>query len=213
MIGTTGPNVSSRAISIDSVTRSRIVGWKNSALPELGRATATGVERRAALDRLGDLVLGLGRGPLVVERTHRRGAVERIAEPHLPPDRLDEPLQVRVVDRPVDEDALARGAALAGVQEAGRDRRADRRLQVRVVEDHERAVAAHLEQQLLAGRARRAIFAAGRRGSDEPDRGDAWVARDLVADLVARPGHEVEDARRQAAFDDARGERDGAAAT
>ena len=36
VMGTTGPKVSSRAISIDSVTRSRIVGWKNSGLPRWG---------------------------------------------------------------------------------------------------------------------------------------------------------------------------------
>src|SRR5439155_17692493 len=87
---------------------------------ELGGATAAAEERRPTLDGLADLALGLRRGPFVVERAHGRGAVRWIAEPHLLPDRVDEQVDVGVVDRPVDEDALAGGAALAGVQEAGR---------------------------------------------------------------------------------------------
>ena len=58
------------------------------------------------------------------------------------------------MDAGLDEDALAGRAALAGVEEAGRERRRDGRVEVGVVEDDERPVAAHLEEQLLAGRAR-----------------------------------------------------------
>ena len=60
-------------------------------------------------------------------------------------------LDVLVVHRAVDEDPLARGAALAGAQEAGGQRRLDRGVDVGVVEHDERAVAAHLEQRGLAG--------------------------------------------------------------
>ena len=90
------------------------------------------------------------------------------------------------MDRAVDEHALAGGAALAGVQEAGGDRGLDGCVEVRVVEDHERPVAAHLEQLLLAGRAL-AICAPVLRRADEADRRDPRVPGDLVADLD-RPG-------------------------
>ena len=91
-------------------------------------------------------------------------------------DGLDEEAQVGIVDGPVDEHPLARGAALAGVEEAGRDRRPHGGVQVGVVEDHERPVAAHLEEQLLTccplGDPR-----AGLRRPDESDRGDPRVCR------------------------------------
>ena len=124
VIGTTGPNVSSRAISIDSVTRSRIVGWKNSALPSSGarRPPAWSVAPRSIASATWCSVFAAVRsllsGPIVVAPS--RGSPSRTSRR----DGLDEQLEVRVVDRAVDEHPLAGGAALAGVQEAGGDRRA-----------------------------------------------------------------------------------------
>ena len=101
----------------------------------------------------------------------------------------------------VHQDPLARRAALARAQEARRERRLDRGRDVGVVHHDERPVAAHLEQRRLAGR--RGGDQRARRGrADEGDAGEARVARDLVADDRARPGDEVEDARRKVGVDD-----------
>ena len=183
--GTTGPNVSSRAISMSSVTPSSTVASKNRSLPCCGARLppATTVAPRSSASR--HVTLGLGRGRLVVDRPHRRRVVERVAEADPLVDRRGEPREVLVLHVLVDEDPLARRAALPGVQEARDERRLDGRVEVAVLQDHERPVAAHLEQQLLAGGPLRHRVA-GRDRADEPDGLRPGVRGDLVADDRAR---------------------------
>ena len=104
-------------------------------------------------DRLLDVTLGLVGDARVVERAHRRGAVEGVTQADARGGRLEEPGDVLVVDVTVDQDVLPRRARLAGVQEARHERGLDRRLEVTVLADHQRAVAAHLQEQLLASSA------------------------------------------------------------
>ena len=93
----------------------------------------------------------------------------------------------------VDEQSLARGAALSGAQEARRHRRFRGELEVGVVHHDDRPVAAELEHGRLA---RRGLgdLATGLGRADEADAVRAGIARDLVADDGARAGDEVEDA-------------------
>ena len=114
-------------------------------------------------------------GPIVVASSN--GSPSRIRSVTAPRQQLDE----LVLDGAVDEDPLAGGAALAGAQVAGGQRRVDRRLEVGVVHHDERAVAAHLEQRRLAGGGLR-HEPAGRGRADEGDPVGPGVAGDLVAD-------------------------------
>ena len=84
------------------------------------------------------------------------------------------------------EEALAGRAALAGAQERGGEARLGRRVDVGVVEDDHRAVAAELEQHRLARRALRDLLA-GLDRADEADRVRPRAAGDLVADDRAGP--------------------------
>ena len=118
-------------------------------------------------------------GPSVVS------GVERVAEAQRSSGVL-EPGHELVVDRLLDQDPLAGGAALAGAQVAADDRAFDRAVDVGVGEDHHRAVAAELEHHVLAGRASR-DRCAGLGRADEADAVDQRVAGDLVADLGAGP--------------------------
>ena len=62
----------------------------------------------------------------------------------------------------VDEEALARRAALPGAEERGGELASAAAVDVRVLEDDQRAVAAELEQLRLAGGARRDAAARSR---------------------------------------------------
>ena len=106
----------------------------------------------------------------------------------------------------MDEQPLAGGAALAGAEEAGAERRRRGGVEVGVVEHDERAVAAQLEQARLAGRRRRDL-PPGRRRADEADRMRAGVAGELVADDRPRARDQVDHPRRQVGVGDALGER------
>ena len=103
------------------------------------------------------------------------------------------------------EQALGRGAALAGAEEAADARGIGGRGEVGVVHHDERPVAAHLEQLCLAGRLAR-HDQTGLRRAGERDRARAGVDRQLVAHLGARTEHEVEDAGRQVRLGHALGE-------
>ena len=107
----------------------------------------------------------------------------------------------------VDEQALAGRAALAGAEEARGDGRLGGEVEIGVLEDDHRAVAAELEHRGLAG-GRLGDPAAGLGRADEADAVRARVARDLVADDGAGAGDEVEDAGRQVGLGDALGEGD-----
>ena len=118
-------------------------------------------------------------GPIVVCR------VERVAEHGA---LRDEPRELRdelLAHVAVHEQALARGAALAGAEEAGGDRRLRGEVEVGVVEHDDRAVAAELEHGGLA-RGGLGDLPARLGRADEPDAVRARVARDLVADARAR---------------------------
>src|SRR6266545_7866228 len=157
----------------------------------LGGALAAGDQRRAPLQRVADVPLGLGGGGLVVEGSHGGGVVEGVAEADPLGDRGGQARQVVVLDLVLDEDPLAGRAALPGVQEARLQGGVDRPVEVGVLHDHQRAVAAHLQQQLLAGGAPRHLVAGGDR-ADEPDRLGARVGGQLVADDRAVPGDQVD---------------------
>ena len=114
--------------------------------------------------------------------------------------------EVVIVDVLLHQDAFAGRAALAGVEEAGRERGLDRGVEIRVLEHHQRPVAAHLEQQLLARRPLGHAMTGGDR-ADEPDGRDAGVRGHLVAHHRARARHQVEGTRRQVGLADRSGER------
>ncbi len=122
----------------------------------------------------------------------------------------DEPRELRdelLAHVAVDEQALAGGAALARAEEAGGDGRLGGEIEVGVVEDDHRAVAAELEHRGLAGGGL-GDAAPGLGRADEADAVRARVARDLVADGRAGAGDEVEDAGRQVGLGHALGQRD-----
>ena len=207
MIGITGPNVSSRATSISSVTPAstvasqyRSVGCPAARLPP---ATSSAPRSRASLD----VTIHLLRGRLVVERPHRRLFVERVAEPDRALDGAAQRVHERVVDGLVHEEALARGAALSRTQEGRDEARLGGRFDVGVVEDDHRAVPSELEDRRLPSGARR-DREAGRDRADESDCLRARAPGDLVADDRAGAGHHREDAGRQLGVDDALGELD-----
>ena len=105
------------------------------------------------------------------------------------------------------QDALRRRADLAGIDEAAGCGRLRRAIEVGVIEDDDRAVAAEFHQLRLAGGAL-ADQLSGRRTAGEADRVGAGIGDDLVADDGARAGHEVEDARRQVRLLDCAHQRD-----
>ena len=142
-------------------------------------------DRRAALHRVGDVLVHLRRHALVVERAHRRAVGERVAEDDALGDERREPGDELLAHVAVDEQALAGGAALAGAEEARGRGRLGGELEVGVVEHDDRAVAAELEHRRLAGR-RLGDAAPGLGRADEADAVRAGVARDLVADGRAR---------------------------
>ena len=150
--GATGPNVSSCATS--DVGGNAV---EDRRLPvEVGReavgARAAAHDRRAALERVGDVLVHLLGDARVVERAQRRRLGERVAE-H---DALrDEPRELRdelLAHVAVHEQPLARGAALAGAEEARGHRRLGGEVEVGVVDHDDRPVAAELEDRGLARR-------------------------------------------------------------
>ena len=149
--------------------------------------------------------LGLGRRGLVVDRSHRRRVVERVAELDPLRDRVGQLRQVLVLHVLVDEEPFARRAALPGVEERGDQGGLDRLVEVAVLADHQRAVAAHLEQELLP-RGPLGDRVTGRDRTDEADGLGSGVRGDLVADDGAGSGHQVHDPRRQVGGLDALGE-------
>ena len=195
-IGTTGPKVSSRSMAIPGVTPSRTVGSANRLVGSPGARAPAGADPCSAGDRVGDVPVELGRRRLVVQRSHRRLRVERVAEPHTRLRRLDHPLGELRPHACLHEEPLARRAALPRAQVGGLERRLRGELQVGVVEDHHRAVAAQLEQLGLARGARRHL-AAGLHRADETYAGDQRMPDHGVTDNRAWPGDEVEHASGQ----------------
>ena len=133
------------------------------------------------------------------ERADLGRVVGRIADLDLP-GRRGEQLDDLLVDRALDEDPAARAAVLAAVVEDAVRRLAREPLEVGVGVDDVRALAAELEADLLhVVRGQPHDLLAGRRLAGEGDLADARMRGDRRAGGAARPGHDVDDAGREAA--------------
>ena len=151
----------------------------------------------------------LGGTGLVVHRSHRRRVVERIAQPHLSLDLAREQGDELVPNGLVDQDPLSRGTALSRAEERAHAGGFRRRREVRVLKNHKRPIAPHLQQLRLAGGLPR-DDQPGLRRTGERNRVGPRVRRQLVAHLWPRAKHKVEDARRQVGLRYALGEQAGA---
>ena len=100
---------------------------------------------RALRQRVRDVLLDLVHRRLVDQRARRDAALEAVADLELA-DRRRELVGERVVDAVLHVEAVGADAGLAGVAELGGDRAFDRRVEVGVVEDDERRVAAELQR-------------------------------------------------------------------
>ena len=110
-----------------------------------------------------------------------------------------EPLAERVVDRVEDDDAARRSAALPRVRERRGDGPFDGAVEIGVVTDDERVLAAELQTRLReAAAGRLGDRAAGRGGAGEADEVDARMLDERQARLASEPLDDVEHARRQA---------------
>ena len=178
----------------DASARSRSPGRSGRTPP-----TTTSAPARARSTMPGDLV-GLGRRD---ERAH----VEVVGLGRVAPlDRADLVGQLRderVVDVGPGDDPGRRGAVLAAVPVAGRLERLGREVEVGVVEDHDRRLAAELEVEPLHGPGRDlGDPLAGRGVAGDRDHPDLGVADELVADRRARARQDVDDAGRQVLGED-----------
>ena len=130
------------------------------------------------------------------QRPHLGVGVEPLADLDLP-GLVGDPLDDLVIDLALDVQARARAAALALVEEDAVGRTRDRDLQVGVLEEHLRALAAQLERDLLQvarGRLHDQLADLGRAG--EGDLVDAVVGSDRRAG-VSEAGHDVDHAVRE----------------
>jgi hypothetical protein len=193
---TTGPNTSSRTIVISGENRRAHV----EAVLQFGcgRPDAAGDEPRT---------LGLARFDVPLhtlavvggdQGARLGGLVRSAAEPDAvgPASKLvDEP----VVDAVLDDEPATRRADLAGVQERRRKRVVNDRLEVGVGEDDVRALAAEFEgDPLHVDRGRRHDRLAAGEAARERHEVNVRALRERLADPVARPEHEVDDALRDA---------------
>ena len=124
-------------------------------------------------------------GGLVVGRAQAHGGHQ-----------VGDPAHEVVVERAVDDRAGGGGAVLAGVDEGCRDGTVDRGLEVGVVEDHERRLAAELEVHALAGRGRD-VAMTWRPTAVEPVKetiDDVGVADEVLARDRPGAGDDVDDA-------------------
>ena len=144
--------------------------------------------------------------PALLSGPHGDLVLARIAE-HDGARRRRQTLGERIVDLAMHENALRRRADLAGIDEAARCCRGRGAVEIGVVEDHDRSVAAELHQLRLAGGAQ-ADLLAGRGTSGEADGVGTRIGDDLVADDRARTGDEIENAWRKVGLVDGVRQRD-----
>ena len=178
----TGPKISSWAMVervVDVAEHGRLD--VPAALEVLG-APATGGERRALVDPLGDVALDAVALTFRRERTHLRRRLERVADLHLG-EGAGQHVDELVVTGSRHHDPGQRGADLTREEAFGsRDGLRDAR-EVRVVEDHRGRLAAELERaagDALAAERRDA--STGRRRPGERDLVDAGVRDEQLGD-------------------------------
>ena len=131
----------------------------------------------------------------VVERPHRGVVVQWIAQFDRGHCRR-QLCQECVLNPALNEDALPRCTTLPGAKEAAGNRSFRGAAQVRILEDHDRAVAAQLQHHVLAG-GPPGDRSAGFGRADEADAGHQRMACDLIADHRAGAGHQVHGACRE----------------
>src|SRR4051794_7589123 len=165
---------------------------------------AAGDEGGAVVQRVFDVLLGLLDRAVVDQRADGDAVRETVADGELR-DLLGQALRELVVDAALDVHAVRADAGLARVAELRGDQAVDGLVQVGVVEDHVRRVAAELERQLLdaVGGEPDQLLADLRRAG-ERDLADARVAEQLARDHARRARRdEVDDALRHAGVLDA----------
>ena len=183
-----------------------MAGDDDGGLDEESRAIKPPAARHqssAACDggRYGRLVT-LHRGR-IDQRTHQRPRLERIADPHLAVGVAQAPLQLRV-PRLVDEDSTRAGAALTSRADRAEDDRRHRQVEIGVLIDDDRVVAAELEQGLAKARRHTlADLASHGRRSGEGDEVDAPVVDEARCELGAAVDEELEDSRQPVLLEDA----------
>ena len=112
---------------------------------------------------------------------------------------LDEPRRERVVQALVDDHAARRRAALARRAERRPEDPVEREVEIGVVHDDDRVLAAELEVDVLEPLRRRLEHLdAGLARARERDHGDVGMAHEPVADGASSPVHDVDDALRDA---------------
>ena len=164
----------------------------------LGRRLAAGEELRALVRADPRVRVDLVERLLVDHGAEVGLGIPAGADPHLLGAR-DEPLLQLAVDRLVDDHAARGRAALPGGAEGRPDDPLHRELEVGVVHDDDRVLAAELEVDVLevvGGRLRDRDSRLARAG--EGDDRDVRVADEPLAGLLAVAVHEVDDPVRQA---------------
>ena len=138
-------------------------------------------------------------GRRVRHRPHGRGRVERRAEPN-GLGRVDQLFDEPVVHRALHKDALGRVADLPRIGERTGADHSGGTIEVAVLEDDRRPVAAELEQHGLSCRQFRDGQSRARR-TREPDGDDAVMAGDRRAHVGRRPQHQVQRSFRHACIE------------
>ena len=154
---------------------------EEAAITDVGRASAAARDRRALLLR----PLDRGQDHVVLRLADHRAdlgvEVGRVTDSQRRRT-VDEAVDERVVDVVVDEEARARFAHLALVEEGAEERAVDRDVEVRVGADDVRRLAAELERHLLDGGCGGGEdLAAGGGGPGEGDLVDVGVLDELDA--------------------------------
>ena len=140
------------------------------------------------------------------ERSHQRGRIERVANAHLLV-RAHQPIDQLARDRLLHDDAPRRGAALAGGADRAEQDRARREIEVGVLGDDDRVVAAELEDRPAEafGHRRRNVLADLRRARERDERQPA-IAEHALADGAPGTDRQREDAAHAVVGHDAVGD-------
>ena len=183
--GATGPNVSSRATAIAGVTSGQhrrleeAAAERDDAVPPTSTFAPFAIASAMWLSTFSTALSSMS-GPCVAPGSEP-GAGFSFAH------RGGELVGERVVDRVLHQQPVRAHAGLPGVAVLRHDRAFHRRIQIRIVEDDERRVAAELERQLLdRGRALRHQDLADFGRSGERQLAHDRIGGQLAADLGRR---------------------------